>query len=189
MLRMEQTHLAVMAGISLETVKRIELRPGPISSPDMAESLRSALVSAGIEFIAEENGAGPGVRLGGGRSALTGSIFSEQWEPRMSMRSDANILSWDCPVSGFCGLPVSDWRRALSSQFPDLYDRSIEQLERARKKAGVTQADLAALLGRPQSFVAKYEGRERRLDVAEYLAIARMLGVDPYRLLRAAERS
>jgi hypothetical protein len=36
--------------------------------------------------------------------------------------------------------------------------------------------------------VAKYEGRERHLDVAEYLMIARALGSDPYKLLRAAEK-
>jgi transcriptional regulator with XRE-family HTH domain len=76
----------------------------------------------------------------------------------------------------------------LSSLFPEFYDRALEQLVRARKAAGIPQAALAEKLGRPQSFVAKYEGRERRLDVAEYVAIARALGVDPYKLLRAAER-
>lgn len=76
----------------------------------------------------------------------------------------------------------------MSSLFPDLYDHALAQLVEARKKAGVTQTDLAEKLGRPQSFVAKYEGRERRLDVAEYLQIARELGADPYRLLRASEK-
>jgi ribosome-binding protein aMBF1 (putative translation factor) len=79
-------------------------------------------------------------------------------------------------------------RRALSSLFPDLYERCLTGLVEARKQAGVTQTDLAAQLQRPQSFVAKYEGRERRLDVAEYLMIARALGADPYMLLRVAER-
>jgi transcriptional regulator with XRE-family HTH domain len=76
----------------------------------------------------------------------------------------------------------------LSSLFPDLYDRCLAGLVEARKKAAVTQMELAAELGRPQSFVAKYESRERRLDVAEYLMIAKAIGADPYRLLRAAER-
>ena len=75
----------------------------------------------------------------------------------------------------------------MSSLFPELYSSTVEQLVRARKSAGFNQTDLAERLGRPQSFVAKYEGRERRLDVAEYLAIARALGLDPYRLLRIAE--
>lgn len=77
----------------------------------------------------------------------------------------------------------------MNSLFPDLYDRTLARLVEARKKAGVTQTQLAAKLGRPQSFVAKYEGRERRLDVAEYMMIARALGADAHRLLRAAERA
>jgi transcriptional regulator with XRE-family HTH domain len=77
----------------------------------------------------------------------------------------------------------------LSSLFPDLYDKCLARLVEARKRAGVTQIELASQLQRPQSFVAKYEARERRLDVAEYLVIARTLGVDPYRLLRAAGRA
>jgi transcriptional regulator with XRE-family HTH domain len=76
----------------------------------------------------------------------------------------------------------------LSSLFPELYERFLDGLIEARKKAGVTQTDLAKSLGRPQSFVAKYEGRERRLDVAEFLTIARKLEADPYKLLRDAEK-
>jgi ribosome-binding protein aMBF1 (putative translation factor) len=79
-------------------------------------------------------------------------------------------------------------RHALSSLFPDLYEECLTGLVEARKQAGITQTELAAQLQRPQSFVAKCEGRERRLDVAEYLMIVRALGADPYKLLRAAER-
>ena len=46
---------------------------------------------------------------------------------------------------------------------------------------------LADKLGRPQSFVSKYEMRERMLDVAEYITIARILGADPYGMLQASE--
>ena len=56
---------------------------------------------------------------------------------------------------------------------------------RARKAAGLTQHALARLLKKPQSFVAKYEGGERRLDVVEFIAIARALGADPLRLMAA----
>jgi hypothetical protein len=99
------------------------------------------------------------------------------------------ILFWDNPFFGFFELPAPNRRRALSSLFPDLYDKCLARLVEARKRAGVTQIELASQLQRPQSFVAKYEARERRLDVAEYLVIARTLGVDPYRLLRAAGRA
>ena len=54
-----------------------------------------------------------------------------------------------------------------------------------RKAAGLTQHALARLLKKPQSFVAKYEGGERRLDVVEFIAIARSLGADPLRLMAA----
>jgi transcriptional regulator with XRE-family HTH domain len=60
-----------------------------------------------------------------------------------------------------------------------------ELLVAARKKAGLTQQDVANQLGRPQSFVAKYEGGERRLDVVEFLHVAAVLGADPVRIVRA----
>jgi transcriptional regulator with XRE-family HTH domain len=52
-----------------------------------------------------------------------------------------------------------------------------------RKAAGLTQHALARLLKKPQSFVAKYEGGERRLDVVEFVTIARALDADPIKLL------
>lgn len=63
-----------------------------------------------------------------------------------------------------------------------------ELLAGARRKAGISQEILAKRLKRPQSFVAKYEGGERRLDVVEFLAIARAIGTDPIRLLRQIMR-
>jgi Helix-turn-helix. len=49
----------------------------------------------------------------------------------------------------------------------------------ARKEAKLTQESLAKSLKKPQSFVAKYENGERRLDVVEFLFVARVIGVDP----------
>lgn len=48
-----------------------------------------------------------------------------------------------------------------------------EILRRARESAGLTQAALAARLRKPQSFVAKYEIGERRLDVIELVRVLR----------------
>ena len=56
---------------------------------------------------------------------------------------------------------------------------------KARKRAGLTQHDLAKLLKKPQSFVAKYEGGERRIDVVEFLTITDAIRADPIRILRA----
>jgi transcriptional regulator with XRE-family HTH domain len=61
----------------------------------------------------------------------------------------------------------------------------ISRLAEARKNRGITQAELAAVLGRPQSFVAKVERGERRLEVIEFADLARALGVDPGELLAA----
>lgn len=54
----------------------------------------------------------------------------------------------------------------------------------ARKAAGLTQHDVAVRLNKPQSFVAKYERGERRIDVIEFLSVARALDADPLTLLR-----
>lgn len=64
------------------------------------------------------------------------------------------------------------------------YDRLIAMLVAVREAADIRQRALAKKLGRPQSFVAKYEGGERRLDVVEFIAIVEALGADPLKLLR-----
>jgi transcriptional regulator with XRE-family HTH domain len=56
-------------------------------------------------------------------------------------------------------------------------------LVKARGDAGLTQAALAKKLGRPQSFVSKFERGERRLDVVEFLDVAGALSVDPCRVI------
>jgi transcriptional regulator with XRE-family HTH domain len=60
-----------------------------------------------------------------------------------------------------------------------------KQLVAARQAAGLTQDQLAKKLGRPQSFIAKYEGGERRVDLIELLEIAEVLQLNLARLLRA----
>ena len=54
----------------------------------------------------------------------------------------------------------------------------------ARKRAGLTQQDLATRLARTQSFVAKYEGGERRIDVVEFVAICRAMSAEPVGILK-----
>ena len=48
-----------------------------------------------------------------------------------------------------------------------------------RKKAGLTEQDVAAKLRRYQSFVATVEAGQRRIDVVEFLAFADAIGFDP----------
>ncbi|RWN96176.1 helix-turn-helix transcriptional regulator [Mesorhizobium sp.] len=56
------------------------------------------------------------------------------------------------------------------------HQRFLAQLISLRKAKGLTQTQ-AEKLGRPQSFVAKYEGGERRLDVIEFLDVTAVLEV------------
>lgn len=46
-------------------------------------------------------------------------------------------------------------------------------------RSGITQVQLSEAFGRPQSFIAKVESGERRLDVVEFLHLARLLNLDP----------
>ena len=64
------------------------------------------------------------------------------------------------------------------------YERLIALLVAVRKKADIRQQALAEKLGKPQSFVAKYEGGERRIDLIEFIAIVRAVGGDPVKLFR-----
>ena len=66
------------------------------------------------------------------------------------------------------------------------YHQALEALVAARKERHIFQADLADKLGRPQSFVSKFEARERRLDVVEFVAVCRALGENPVTLLLKA---
>jgi transcriptional regulator with XRE-family HTH domain len=57
-------------------------------------------------------------------------------------------------------------------------------MAQARKNAGLTQHELAARLSKPQLFVAKYEGGERRIDVVEFIAICRAMSADAGGMLK-----
>ena len=70
-----------------------------------------------------------------------------------------------------------------SSHFAE-YQCILDILRQARKKQRVTQKALAAALGRSQPFVAKYEMGELRLDIVEFVRIARLLGLSPAKVLK-----
>jgi transcriptional regulator with XRE-family HTH domain len=67
--------------------------------------------------------------------------------------------------------------------------RLQELLIQLRKNKRLTQAEVAERLGRPQSFVAKYEGGERRLDVVEFIEVTEALGGDPCDILAVLRRT
>ncbi len=65
------------------------------------------------------------------------------------------------------------------NQDPNRYESLRMMLVERRKTAGLTQATVAQLLSKPQSFVSKYESGERRLDVVEFLDVAEAIGFSP----------
>ncbi len=63
MVGLTQAALAERAGVSLPTVKRLELGEGPLGVRlETLQKLQRALETAGVIFVAS-NGEGPGVRL------------------------------------------------------------------------------------------------------------------------------
>ena len=54
------------------------------------------------------------------------------------------------------------------------YRRFAKRLREAREQAGLTQIDAARRLGRLQSFIAKIEAGQRRVDVIELQDLARV---------------
>ena len=65
------------------------------------------------------------------------------------------------------------------------YQKFEQCLQHARETRKLTQADVASRLGKPQSFVSKYETGERRLDVIEFLAVCKALEIRPADVLKA----
>ena len=61
-----------------------------------------------------------------------------------------------------------------------------KRLKEGRVAAALTQIELSLKLGRPQSFVAKYEGGDRRLDVIEFTQICDQLKLRAAVLLEEA---
>lgn len=54
----------------------------------------------------------------------------------------------------------------------------IVLLIKKREVAGFTQTELATKLGQYQSFVARLESGQRRVDVVEFIQLAEILGFD-----------
>lgn len=63
------------------------------------------------------------------------------------------------------------------------YRAIIDTLKSARISAGISQRQLAQRIGKHPSFVNKIELIERRIDILEFIAIAKAIGVVPAELL------
>ena len=63
------------------------------------------------------------------------------------------------------------------------YAAALGVIVGARKEKALSQRGLAELLGKPRSFISKIENRERRLDMVEFVVLARALGIEPRELM------
>jgi transcriptional regulator with XRE-family HTH domain len=64
------------------------------------------------------------------------------------------------------------------SVFTGAHHHLVEVLVAARAKAGMTQAQLAQKVGKDQSYISLIEGSQRRVDVLEFVALARAMERD-----------
>ncbi len=69
------------------------------------------------------------------------------------------------------------------SIFTNNYQMLLKLLIAVRKKAGITQQELAKKLGKNQSYISKYENSERRLDMIEVIAIMKAMDSNPVELM------
>lgn len=79
-------------------------------------------------------------------------------------------------------------RGRVASLHGDSYAAFVRLLVDRRKTSGLSQQDVADALGWPQSFIAKIEKKERRIDVVELVRLAAVVGFDPARLVRDIQR-
>jgi transcriptional regulator with XRE-family HTH domain len=68
------------------------------------------------------------------------------------------------------------------------YKALIGLLVARRQAAAMTQSDLAARLGKSQSFVARLESGQRRITVVEFMMLAKILRFDPYKVISTLEK-
>jgi len=68
------------------------------------------------------------------------------------------------------------------SAFSDAHQILVEQLTAARKQSGLKQEELAALIGKDQSYISNIERGQRRVDVIEFIALANAMSIEPVSL-------
>ena len=68
------------------------------------------------------------------------------------------------------------------SVFTGAHKHLVDLLISARRRAGLTQTQLAERVGKDQRFISLIERSQRRVDVLEFYVLAKALGHDPARL-------
>lgn len=77
----------------------------------------------------------------------------------------------------------------LKTIYQARYSALIESLVLARKELNITQLDIAKILGKPQSYVAKIEGKDRKLDVVEFVELCEAINQNPSELIKILQNN
>lgn len=72
----------------------------------------------------------------------------------------------------------------LKTIYQSNYAKFIEAIVLARKKQDLTQAQVATALGKPQSYIAKIEAKDRKLDIVEFVALCEAINQAPCELIK-----
>ena len=73
-------------------------------------------------------------------------------------------------------------------KFPARQRAIVAVIRSAREAAGLSQRQLSTKLGEPPNWIQRIETLERRVDVAEFMAIAKAVNADAVELFRQAMR-
>jgi transcriptional regulator with XRE-family HTH domain len=68
------------------------------------------------------------------------------------------------------------------------HKRLVELVTAERKNAGIRQVQLAKKLKKSQTWIARLEGGERRLDVIELIELAEAIGFDARAIVTAVQQ-
>lgn len=75
----------------------------------------------------------------------------------------------------------------MKTIYQERYNQLIHDLILVRKHANLTQSEVAKKLNKPQSYIAKIEGKDRKLDILEFIELCEVLDVQPSLLIREIE--
>jgi transcriptional regulator with XRE-family HTH domain len=70
-------------------------------------------------------------------------------------------------------------RKARTVPFQKTYDALLQRLIKAREEAGLSQREVSEQMGMAHSFLSKCETGDRRIDLMEFLQLARLYGRSP----------
>lgn len=71
----------------------------------------------------------------------------------------------------------------MKTIYHDTYRELIDELIKLRKRANLTQTQVAEKLHKPQSYIAKIENFERKLDILEFVQLCRVIDVKASELI------